>query len=87
MRIKVITLIIFIERLISIGGWSDSQDGTGKWSKLVASNAKIARFVDSVMTFLRTHGFDGLDVDWEYPKAEDRVTSPQFKLQSLWFTN
>jgi len=58
-----------LKTMISIGGWTDSTDGTNKYSKLVASSANIATFVDSVMIFLQTYKFDGLDVDWEYPST------------------
>lgn len=58
-----------LKMMISIGGWTDSTDGSRKYSKLVASNAKITTFVDSVLTFLRTYGFDGIDMDWEYPST------------------
>ena len=53
--------------MIAIGGWDDSQDG--KYSHLVADEGRIATFVKSVVSFCQKYGFDGLDVDWEYPKT------------------
>ena len=58
-----------LKTLISLGGGSDSNDGTGKYSKLVSNTANIKAFVNSVMTFLQTYGFDGLDLDWEVPSG------------------
>jgi len=55
--------------MISLGGGRDFNDGTNKYSKLVANTTKIATFVSSVMTFLQKYGFDGLDIDWEHPTA------------------
>lgn len=59
-----------LKTLIAIGGANDSHGS--KYSQLVASSAKINNFVASVVAFLDKHNFDGLDVDWEYPKAADR---------------
>lgn len=58
-----------LKTMISVGGWTDSVDGTNKYSKLVSSRANIAAFVDSAVSFLQKYGFDGLDFDWEYPST------------------
>jgi chitinase len=55
--------------LVSMGGKVDSKDGTNKYSKLVSSSANIAAFSSKVLTFLSKYGFDGLDVNWQYPSS------------------
>ena len=57
--------------MIAIGGWTDSQtiDNFKKYSALVASDRNIEKFVDSAVKFLKEYGFDGLDLDWEYPST------------------
>lgn len=40
----------------------------------MAANAALRRnFVNSAIRMLTTHGFDGLDLDWEYPNRRDTV--------------
>lgn len=54
--------------LLAIGGWSF---GTQKFKDLAASRYARQTFIYSAINFLRKRGFDGLDMDWEYPKGSD----------------
>ena len=51
--------------MLAVGGWTDS--GHSKYSELLASRDKITRFVNHSAVFLQQYGFDGLDLDYEYP--------------------
>ena len=49
---------------LAIGGWTH---GTAPFVALVDDPNDINTFASNVVTYLRTYGFDGLDLDWEYP--------------------
>ncbi|MDX1948734.1 MAG: glycosyl hydrolase family 18 protein [Pirellulaceae bacterium] len=49
--------------LLSIGGW----DGSARFSDVAASGAARQKFVASVVELLERYGFDGVDLDWEFP--------------------
>ena len=53
--------------LIALGGWNDSRGD--KYSKLVNNPDRRKAFNDDAIAFLKEHNFDGLDLDWEYPKC------------------
>jgi chitinase len=52
-----------LKTLLSIGGWTWSS----QFSAVAASAEKRARFAASCADMMEQYGFDGLDVDWEYP--------------------
>lgn len=51
--------------LASVGGWTRSYG----FSDMAADPARRAAFIESSIAFLRRYGFDGIDIDWEYPGA------------------
>lgn len=53
--------------LLSLGGWTES--GSDKYSRLCASASARKAFVTDSVAFLKRYGFDGLDIDWEYPNC------------------
>lgn len=52
-----------LKTLISVGGWSWS----GKFSDAALTDASRSAFADSCVSFIVQYGFDGIDLDWEYP--------------------
>ncbi|KAM6526029.1 hypothetical protein FSOLCH5_002160 [Fusarium solani] len=60
--------------LIAIGGWTFNDPGPTEttFSDIARSEANQKAFIKSLVSFLSTYNFDGIDLDWEYPKAKDR---------------
>lgn len=56
--------------LIAIGGWNE---GSTKYSHVVANPTLRKRFVDNVVKFVKKYEFDGFDIDWEYPNQRGGV--------------
>lgn len=58
--------------LVSTGGWGASQS---LW--LVCDNeANMNKFADSAVEFIRKYGFDGIDIDFEYPSETSQSGNP-----------
>ncbi len=52
-----------LKTIISVGGYSWS----GRFSDVALSETSRAIFADSCVDFIVKYGFDGIDLDWEYP--------------------
>nr|WGW06076.1 GH18 chitinase [Plasmodiophora brassicae] len=81
-----------INVIISIGGWTFSKGVLGhflpashdncpwaEFSIVARSESSREKFAASVAEFVVEHGFDGVDIDWEFPVAgghEDNHRSP-----------
>jgi chitinase len=74
-----------VKVLASIGGWTLSDQFSG----IAADPALTARFSGECIRYIEEYGFDGIDIDWEYPgyaehngKPEDRENFTAF-LQAI----
>jgi GH18 family chitinase len=54
--------------LISVGGATNSAN----FSSAAATDASRLHFAQSCVQFMKKNGFDGIDIDWEYPAATDK---------------
>lgn len=52
-----------LKTLISVGGWTWSNN----FSDVAAAPEKRKQFAKTAVEFCNKHGFDGIDIDWEYP--------------------
>lgn len=67
--------------LISVGGWNFP---SSYFSKMVATKESRAKFISSTLAYVKAKGFDGVDIDWEYPCSPPRsnpvkITCQQFR--------
>ena len=61
-----------VKVMLSIGGWEDS----GNFPGVAARAATRARFAQSCADRIREFGFDGIDIDWEFPGYREHNGTP-----------
>lgn len=64
---------------VGLGGWSFNNLGTTQttFSDIASSATNTNIFLDSLVQMMNEYRFDGVDIDWEYPVAEDRNGRPE----------
>lgn len=60
-----------VKVLLSVGGIYG--DGAQNMSYIAQDNGRISAFVLASCAFARRHGFDGIELDWEFPRADDHA--------------
>ena len=81
-----------LKTLLSIGGWSfntcdDTPESAGTkypygpytcklFSKMAADPSGRTQFIQSAIDYAKQYGFDGIDLDWEYPGDSKRGGQP-----------
>ena len=53
-----------IKLLVAVGGWNF---GVSRMTEMLATHETRQRFADHAATYVRSLGFDGLDLDFEFP--------------------
>ncbi|WP_408009957.1 glycoside hydrolase family 18 protein [Pseudalkalibacillus sp. A8] len=67
-----------LKTLVSVGGWTWSEN----FSDVALTEQSRTIFAKSVLGFVQKYGFDGVDLDWEYPVnggQPDNINRPEDK--------
>lgn len=80
-----------VRTLVAVGGWAETGGHFGPDGERVddggfytmttnpdgsVNNDGIETFAESAVEFIRTYGFDGVDIDYEYPTSMEGAGSP-----------
>ncbi|GAV55114.1 hypothetical protein ZYGR_0AS04370 [Zygosaccharomyces rouxii] len=52
--------------IMAVGGWSNRD----QWPKMVRDPRKVDKFINSCVETMFKYGFDGIDLDWEFPQDD-----------------
>ncbi|XP_068620004.1 chitinase-like protein EN03 [Battus philenor] len=71
------TKYVALKTLLSVGGDADTED-VQKYNALLESPQARTAFVNSAVLLAEQHGFDGIDLAWQFPKMKPK------KIRSTW---
>jgi chitinase len=66
--------------VLSIGGWDHSEN----FPQVSADPAKRINFAHACLNVIRRYGFDGIDIDWEFPGYVRHKGTPQDRDNFTW---
>ncbi len=58
-----------VKIIVALGGFGNCAGFSG----MVASEENRDNFIDNIVKFCKDNGYDGIDLDWEYPKSADKA--------------
>jgi len=64
-----------VKVMVSIGGWTWSSD----FPAIAANESSRTKFANSCVEHIQKYGFDGIDIDWEYPGHKAHNGTPDDK--------
>ena len=65
---------------LAVGGW---EHGSEKFTRMVTTSESRAEFIQDSISFLRDNGFDGLNLDWQYPTRRGSLLADREKFTLL----
>jgi chitinase len=71
-----------MKTLISIGGWSYTHEKNTLQTAAQTPEGR-ATFINAILDIVKNMGFDGVDIDWEYPTSDAEATNYVLLLKEL----
>ncbi|KAI3356871.1 hypothetical protein L3Q82_003516 [Scortum barcoo] len=69
-----------LKTLLAVGGLTFD---TTKFSAMVSNKQNRAKFIQSAIKLLRENGFDGLNIDWRYPRGAGSQSHDKWRFTLL----
>ncbi|XP_041351154.1 acidic mammalian chitinase-like [Gigantopelta aegis] len=66
--------------LLAVGGW---KIGSKPFLPVIADSESMTAWTANVVKYLRKYGFDGLDMDWEFPGIRGSSLNDKYKFTQL----
>ncbi len=73
-----------VQVLLAVGGWEYEDVVLEEtFMQAAATEEKRIHLVEEIISICKKYGFDGIDIDWEYPKTDEKGENPYEALMLL----